>query len=180
LDFGRNGVPQRLNRAVICEKRRLAGKPLGGRVSRRAGPRFGRARLLPSRRIQSPCKQSGSAGASPSRRAEAAAESREPAARQAIRLSRSFALPEGRGCRRIEGAKGQTSSSAQQELRPPGGPQHNRDCEREAPAEPQDFTTRRTVRLSRRFALTVVPRPSRVSSDPAAQRIPGSARSQTP
>ena len=40
---------------------------------------------------------------------------------QAIRLSRSFALPQGRGCRRIEGAKGHASSSAQQELRPPEG-----------------------------------------------------------
>jgi len=167
---------------------------LGGRGSRRAAG-FNRhasssaqqelrppggPRLPPNRESQRPDEQFGSAGASPSRRAEAAAESREPAARRAVRLSRSFALPEGRGCRRIEGAKCQTSNSAQQELRPPAGPQHNRDCEREAPAEPQDFTTRRAVQLSRRVALTVVPRPSRVSSDPAAQRIPGSAGSQTP
>jgi hypothetical protein len=89
-------------------------------------------RLPPNRGSERPDKQFGSAGASPSRRTEAAAESRERKARQAVRLSRSFALPKGRGCRRIEGAKGHASSSAQQELRPPEGPRlpPNRGSER--------------------------------------------------
>ena len=181
LDVIRGRAVGRSQRALSCR----GGTELVSVVP----PPFGSASLPPSRSPlggRGSCRAVPPLGARVSRRAgqpwegEAPAEPQDSIAMQAVRLSRSFALPEGRGSRRIERAKGQTSSSAQQELRPPGGPQHNRDCEREAPAEPQDFTTRRAVQLSRRFALTVVPRPSRVSSDPAAQRIPGSAGSQTP
>jgi hypothetical protein len=66
----------------------------------------------------------GSAGASPSQRDEAPAEPRESGGLTGVRLSRSFALPKGRGTSRTEGIQRTDRDSAQQELRPPEGTRH--------------------------------------------------------
>jgi len=114
----------RLSRSFALPKGRNA-TTLGGRGSRRAARRkrttsytaqqelrpptgtqrnhLGRARLPPSRTMQTHNKLYGSAGASPShwdgteqpREGEAPAEPHDANAQQAIRLSRSFALPKG-------------------------------------------------------------------------------------
>jgi len=168
--------PANLGRARLLPSR----PTLGGRGSCRAGqPRegeapaepanLGRARLPPSRRTQTHNELFGSAGASPSHwdatqppsEGEAPAEPQDANAQQALRLSRSFALPKGRNGTTLGRARLPPSRRMQTHNKlfgSAGASPSHRDAtqppsEGEAPAEPQDANAQRTIRLSRSFAL---------------------------